>query len=401
MPGSQPGAWNVVGKKGKVRYKTGGGGQGRGVGDGVGGSVPSGRGGGGARNVSGGAMGGGFSGFSDFSGPRARTKLKPFETRAKLNERPNTVVIDGKGFSVLPSESELAHFMDEAVLTTSESKQLVTQIKSVYVDETKREYLIKMETSDSMTALANLLSNGIAWPGYTNEDGVEVIVRGYPMENPTIEITISGVGWWTSEQTVRKAVSAWGEVKEIKEGKFNVPGLPSFSHIKTDKWFVKLAKKKEVNIPGVVLHLGSERSGEEREMWKIWYKGVPKVCFKCFKEGHVFKECREDQVLADTMGNLTGIGEEEEIAMEQQGEGEIITKQIKRTFAQVLKEETYKTLRQEQQRKEKPAKTAQHSRKQAANNENKSASAAKAHTCRENMDLNNLKELEKQNDVLK
>ena len=45
MPGSQPGAWNVVGKKGKVRYKTGGGGssQGRGVGDGVGGSVWLGR----------------------------------------------------------------------------------------------------------------------------------------------------------------------------------------------------------------------------------------------------------------------------------------------------------------------------------------------------------------------
>ena len=157
------------------------------------------------------------------------------------------------------------------------------------------------------------------------------------------QLKLRGVGWWTSEQTVRKAVSAWGEVKEIKEGKFNVPGLPSFSHIKTDKWFVKLAKKKEVNIPGVVLHLGSERSGEEREMWKIWNKGVPKVCFKCFKESHVFKECREDQVLGDTMGNLTGIGEEEEIAMEQQGEGEVITKQIKRTFAQVLKEETYKT----------------------------------------------------------
>ena len=141
MPGVQPGAWNVVGKKGKVRYKTGGGGQGgqgRGVGDGVGGSVPSGSGGGGARNVSGGAVGGGFG------GSRARSKLKPLETRAKLNERPNTVVIDGKGFAVLPSEVELAHFIDEAVLITSESKQLVTQIKSVYVDENKREYLIRI-----------------------------------------------------------------------------------------------------------------------------------------------------------------------------------------------------------------------------------------------------------------
>ena len=87
-----------MGKKGKVRFKTGGGGQGRGFGDGVGGSVPSGS---GTRNISGGAVSGGFGGFG---GPRARTKLKPLETRAKLNERPNTVVIDGKGFAVLPSE---------------------------------------------------------------------------------------------------------------------------------------------------------------------------------------------------------------------------------------------------------------------------------------------------------
>ena len=49
-----------------------------------------------------------------------------------------------------------------------------------------------METSDSMTVLADLMTNGIAWPGYTNEDGEEVIVRGYSMENPVIEITISG-----------------------------------------------------------------------------------------------------------------------------------------------------------------------------------------------------------------
>ena len=85
MPGSQPGAWNVVGKKGKVRFKTGGGGQGRGFGDGVGGSVPSGS-GSGTRNISGGAVSGGFGGFG---GPRARTKLKPLETRASLGLGPN------------------------------------------------------------------------------------------------------------------------------------------------------------------------------------------------------------------------------------------------------------------------------------------------------------------------
>ena len=78
----------------------------------------------------------------------------------------------------------------------------------------------------------------------------------------------------------------------MKQGKLDKCGIPTCNHIKTDKWFVRIAKKREVKIPGVVLHLGLERSGEEREMWKIWYKGVPKVCHKCFKVGHFMRDCR-------------------------------------------------------------------------------------------------------------
>ena len=72
------------------------------------------------------------------------------------------------------------------------------------------------------------------------------------------------------------------------------------------------------------------------------------------------KDCKEEQVLAETMGGLQGIGEGEEIAKGQHDE-EAAPQQIKRTFAQVLKEQSYKTLRQEkeQQRKEKAAMVAQ------------------------------------------
>ena len=369
---TSPGDWKiVVGRRGKVRGMPGLGAAGQGGGGGPG---PS-KGGGGSRIFSGGA----------------HTKLKPLENRANLTERPNTVVIDGKGFSVLPSVSELAHFMYETVLTTDTSKELVTQIKSVYVDENKRQYLIQMETSGSTTALVDMLTDEIAWPGYTSDDGGEVFVRGYSMENPVLEIIISGVGWWTPEDTVRKAVSTWGEVKEMKEGKLNVPGLPSFSHVKTDKWFVKLVKKKGVEIPGVVLHLGSERSGEEREMWKIWYRGVPKVCYKCFKDGHVMRECGEKQVLAETMGCQPGIGEE---VVTDMGEREVGKK---RTFAQVLKEQSYKALQeQDQRRKDKAAMVAQERRERATVKERTSISATMSQTVMESQD-----ELENQHEEIR
>ena len=129
--------------------------------------------------------------------------MKPSETKARLNERPNTVVIDGYEFSVLPSPTELAQFMFDCVFRTNTDKELLTKIRGVFVDENKRQYLIKMETQDSMTALADLLATGVTWPGYRNDSADrDVIVRGYSMEHPVINITISGVGLWTSEETV-------------------------------------------------------------------------------------------------------------------------------------------------------------------------------------------------------
>ena len=52
---------------------------------------------------------------------------------------------------------------------------------------------------------------------------INVVTASF-MENPVINLTISGVGWWTSEETVRRAVSAWGEVKELKEVRINESG---------------------------------------------------------------------------------------------------------------------------------------------------------------------------------
>ena len=69
---------------------------------------------------------------------RNRTKLKSSETKARLNERPNTVVIDGYEFSVLPSPTELAQFMFDCVFRTNTDKELLTKIRGVFVDENKR-----------------------------------------------------------------------------------------------------------------------------------------------------------------------------------------------------------------------------------------------------------------------
>ena len=87
-----PGGWTVVGKRGKVRWTSI-------PGVGVGGAQENlGRGGQGRGG------GGQFPSVNELANVppapgngegRNRTKLKPSETEARLNERPNTVVIDG------------------------------------------------------------------------------------------------------------------------------------------------------------------------------------------------------------------------------------------------------------------------------------------------------------------
>eukprot|EP00092_Neocalanus_flemingeri_P041552 GFUD01045253.1.p1 GENE.GFUD01045253.1~~GFUD01045253.1.p1 ORF type:complete len:183 (+),score=58.30 GFUD01045253.1:3-551(+) len=151
-----------------------------------------------------------------------------------------------------------------------------------------------------MNAMADLLTAGVEWPGYQNETtGRNIIIRGYSMENPIMEITISGVGWWTGQDVIMKVVETWGEVKKISKEELTIHGQT----ISTGNWKIKLVKKNDIMIPPVVFHAGSERSSEEREMWEIYYRGVPKVCYRCLKPGHFGRECREDPVNLDQLAS--------------------------------------------------------------------------------------------------
>ena len=218
----------------------------------AGGGGEQGRGGGGAHPRS--SVGGGADIVSGGGNGNTRTKLKPLEMRDNLGERLNTLVIEGKGLSVLPSEGDLVHFMDKVVFTIEETKQFFAQIKSIYVNENKRKYLIQMEKNENMTVLAGLSTNGLAWPGYTDEDGNDC---------PRLFYGKSVVWAGGPPRTqVRNAVSALEQRKEIKQGKLDKYGIPACIHITTDKWYISIVKKREVKIPGVVLQLGSERIEE-------------------------------------------------------------------------------------------------------------------------------------------
>ena len=106
-------------------------------------------------------------------------------------------------FSILPPEEELVDFLHENVLP-EDDKSLFTKVMSLFSDESARKYLVRMTDEESTTQLAEILAGGVSWPGYRNEEKKrDVMVTGYSMQNPVLDITLSGIGWWTPEETVR------------------------------------------------------------------------------------------------------------------------------------------------------------------------------------------------------
>ena len=320
--------WTVV-RKGKVRLPkghTGPGGQGQGDGRGAGGAG----GGGGAA--------GGFGGGGGRGVPRPRPKLPTSDAKPNIYDRQFTVVIDAHEFSVLPPIDELVPFMTEYVLKEEGDKEILQQIKSLFCDENTRKYLLRMRDDESTEKLAELLAPGVSWPGYPNaEKQRDVIIHGFSMEKPVMEITMSGIGWWTPEAVVRSVVDKWGDVKECARTTYTHLGHT----METDQWKVKLVKKKDIIIPPVVVHAGSDMSSEEREVWKVFYRGVVKVCYKCFKKGHLGRDCKDVPVNMEYLASQSKFEEppaapnDEEVASGEQ-----------KTFAQIVKDNSFVTARQ-------------------------------------------------------
>ena len=230
----------------------------------------------------------------------------------------------------------------ENVLKEPQDKELFTKMESLFPEENSRKYLLRMRDEESTEKLAELLAPGVAWPGYRNEEkGRDVIVRGYSMEKPVLDITMTGIGWWTSEEVVKSVVDKWGEVKALSRVDYTHLGHT----ISTDKWTIKLVKKKDIVIPPVVIHAGSERSSQEKEMWKVHYKGVVRVCFRCLKEGHVGRDCDNDPVMMEFLASEPAFEE----APAAHNDEDVVTGES-RTYAQIVKDASFVETRQARQR---------------------------------------------------
>ena len=70
-------------------------------------------------------------------------------------------------------------------------------------------------------------------------------------------------------------------------------------------------------------------------MWKVYYRGVPKVCYRCLKEGHLGRDCEDTNPV--NMEALVTTPEFEAAPVETEQDGEAVPK----TFAQVVKDKSF------------------------------------------------------------
>jgi hypothetical protein len=100
-------------------------------------------------------------------------------------------------------------------------------------------------------------------------------------------------------------------------------------------------------IPPVIFHLGSDRSSEEREKWKVSYRGMPRICYKCLKEGHVGRECMNNPVDIEQLASDATFEE----APAAPRDTDVVSGE-KRTFAQIVKDTSYVQIRLDRDRAE-------------------------------------------------
>ena len=254
-------------------------------------------------------------------------------------------MFDCHEFSVLPPVDELANFFYYVVLSEQEDKVLFSQMENLWPDKEARKYVLQMRTEESMEKLSELMDPGVVWPGYWNaEAGRDVLIHGFSMEKPIMDITVCGIGFWNSEEVVRGVVEKWGEVKKLSKVNFTLHGH-TFG---TDKWEIKIVKSKEIVIPPVVFHLGSDRSSEEREKWEVSYRGMPRICYRCLKEGHLGRECQDNPVDIEQLASDAAY-DEAPVAISA---AEAISAGERMTFAQIVKDASYTQAREARARAE-------------------------------------------------
>ena len=265
-------------------------------------------GGGGGRFGTGGGNGGGQGGGGQRQAPQVRPRPRAADIRARVEARPNTVLLNCHRFQVLPTEVQVAEWFGD-YLFTGDVATLLGKVTGLDIEEREKRIMVQLSSSQEVELLLTRMGEeGVEWPGFVDpETNQPIKIRGYSTDKSSLRLTLLDVPRDVEDETIRMALAQYGTVEEVKRHHLPKPGM---EHIKVNRVSVKLAKDKEVELPTTIFGLGSSTSGEERSIWKVTYPGAPKRCYRCGNANHMARDCRRPSITMQQVESMPALGEE-------------------------------------------------------------------------------------------
>ena len=219
--------------------------------------------------------------------PRARPKAP--DIRARVEPKPNTVMLNCRKFAVLPTETEVADWFGDH-LFSGEATPLLSRVEGLDIEERDKRIMVQLGSEQDVEALLTRMGEeGVPWPGFLDPATNEPIkIGGFSADRSSLKVTLLDVPCDVEEETVKNVMEKYGRVEEIRRHHLTKLGM---EHIPVNRVTVRMIREKDTELPTTVLGLGSSTSGDERSVWRVTYAGAPRRCYRCGQANHVAREC--------------------------------------------------------------------------------------------------------------
>ena len=244
-------------------------------------------------------------------------------------------------------------------LFTGEVAGLLAKVVGLDIEEREKRVMVQLTSSEEVDQLlARMGEEGVEWPEFVDPStNMPIRIKGFSTDKSSLRVTLLDVPRDVEEETIKTAMSDYGNVQEVKRHHLHRPGM---EHIKVNRVSVKMERNREVELPTTIFGLGSTTSGGERSIWRVTYPGAPRSCYRCGNPNHMARDCRRQPLTMKQVERMSALGE-----APLEGEDELEHRVAPLSFAAVVKSAKFLEDVAREKREAEQLKTARQEKKQA------------------------------------
>jgi hypothetical protein len=191
------------------------------------------------------------------------------------------VAMDFGGFLKIPEPAELHRWLKELGLLTQVEE--VKKIDWVGRNEYERKVLVHMKEMQGAEWLEQDFSGGKDWTDQTT--GTIIKIRARWEGQLWKDVVIRGINPQTLVTKVSEVFAEYGEVRKVS--------FLEMDGVRYDQASLQVRVREDAELPVFIFAQarGADTGQEEMERWELNFRGRPRVCFSCFRTGHLRQRC--------------------------------------------------------------------------------------------------------------